>query len=259
MGTRRRIATLALLLTAAGALAGLARAEIVQSGNVRVNFHAGFAPKSLPRERPAPISVEVDGQISTTDGSNPPPLRELLVELNRAGKLETRGLPVCPTPLLQSTSSTAALEHCRRALVGKGTFQALLPLANQLLVNGRALVFNSSVHGAPGMAIHIYISAPVRLTLIIPIQISHQEGQFGTVLKTKVPLLAGGAASVTELKLKIGRRYTVHGERRSYLSAACSAPAGYPGAVFAFARGTFGFGGGREMHTVLSRDCQVRK
>ncbi|HVX32426.1 MAG TPA: hypothetical protein VHA80_04725 [Solirubrobacterales bacterium] len=255
----RRLVTLALLLAAAGALAAGARAEVVQSGDVRVSFHAGFAPTALPRERPAPITVDFEGRISTTDGSHPPALRRLRIELNSAGQVETRGLPSCRTASLQATSSALALERCRPALVGKGTFVAQLPVERQLLVGGRALVFNGTVGGRPGMLIHIYVSDPVRLTLVIPIRISHRGGRFGTVLTTTVPRLAGGSASIVSLKLKIGRRFDVDGERRSYLSAACAAPAGFPGAVFTFARSSFSFSDGRNMHTVLSRSCQVRK
>jgi hypothetical protein len=258
MGTRRRLFTLALLLIAVGALAAIAHADVVQSGNVRVKFHADFTPKALPRERPAPISVEVEGRISTTDGSNPPALQRMRVELNSAGQVETEGLPRCRTASLQSTSSAAALERCRRAVVGKGTFVALLPVAGRLLVRGRALVFNGMVDGAPGMLIHIYISKLVHLTLVIPIRITRRQGQFGTALTTKVPKLAGGAASIVELRLRIGRRFSVDGEQRSYLNAACAAPAGFPGIAFPFARGTFSFSGGRNMHSVLTSNCTVR-
>jgi hypothetical protein len=259
MGTRRRIVTLVLLLTIAGALATVARAEVIQSGNVRVNFQAGFSPKALPRERPAPISIAFEGRISTTDGTHPPALRQMLIELNSAGQIETKGLPQCRTSMLQSTSSDLALERCRPALVGQGTFVAQLPVGQELMVGGRALVFNGIVDGRPGMLIHIYVSDPIRLTLVIPIQISRREGRFGTVLTTNVPKLAGGSASIVQLRLKIGRRFNFGSERRSYLSAACAAPSGFPGAVFPFARSRFSFSDGRTMHTVLNRSCRVRK
>jgi hypothetical protein len=259
MGSRRRIVTLGLLLILVGALAAVAHAETIQSGGLRVSFDAGFTPKALPRERPAPISVDFEGRISTTDGTQPPALNQLRVELNSAGEIETRGLAQCPTASLQSTSSDQALRRCHAALVGKGTFVAQLPIERQLLVGGRALVFNGTVGGRPGMLIHIYVSNPIQLTLVIPIQIDHREGKFGTVLTTTVPRLAGGSASIVQLRLKVGRRYTVDGERRSYLSAACAAPSGFPGAVFAFARSSFSFSDGHTMHSVLSRSCQVRK
>jgi hypothetical protein len=260
MGIRRRIATLVLLLAATGALAAVARAEVIQSGDVRVNFDADFSPRTLPREAPAPITVEVGGKISTTDGSHPPPLRQLRVELNSAGRIETRGLPACAAASLQSTSSELALKLCRPALVGAGTFEAQLQFSGApILVNGRALVFNGLVHGHAGMLIHIYIASPVRVTLVIPLAITRRGGQFATVLTTNVPPLAGGFGSITQMQLKIGRRYSYRGTRRSFLSAACAAPAGFPGAVFPFARGTFTFTGGRTLHTVLTRNCKVRK
>lgn len=256
---RRRLATVALLLIAAATLAAVAGANVVQSDNVRVTFHANFTPHALPRERPAPISVEVDGKISTTDGTQPPPLQRLRVELSSSGRIETRGLPACRASALQSTSSEQALANCGPAQVGRGKFQAELQLSGRpILVDGRALAFNGVVAGRAGMFIHIYISRPVKVTLVIPLKISRGTGRFGTVLTTRVPKLAGGFGSITELQLKIGRRYSYRGERRSYLSAACAAPEGFPGATFTFARGIFSFQGHRPLSAFLSRSCQVR-
>lgn len=257
---RRRLATIALLLLATGALAAAATAEVVQSGNVRVTFHAKFSPHVLPRERPAPISVEVDGQISTTDGSQPPPLQSLRVELlSSSAAIDTQGLPACRAAALQSTSSEQALKNCKAAQVGNGKFEAELRFSGKpILVDGRALVFNGVIGGRPGMFIHIYISQPIRVTLVIPLKISHGSGRFGTVLTTRVPPLAAGLGSITKLQLKIGRRYSYRGTPHSYLSAACAAPDGFPGATFTFAKGEFSFEGGRTMRTFLSRSCQVR-
>lgn len=259
MGTSRRIATLVLLLVALGAFGAVARAEVVQSGDVRVNFDARITPKALPRDRPAPITVEVSGKITTTDGSQPPALRRLQLGLNRAGQIDPTGLPTCSSGALQSTSSEAALEACRAAQVGTGTFEAqLLLTAKPIPVTGRALVFNSLVGGRPGMLIHIYIDQPVRLTLVIPLKISRGTGQFATVLTTNVPRLAGGSGSITELALKIGRTFGYHGTPHSYISAACDAPPGFPGGSFPLARAGFDFVGGRTVHALLTRSCKVR-
>ncbi|HEY0280608.1 MAG TPA: hypothetical protein VGC32_20270 [Solirubrobacterales bacterium] len=261
MGTRRRLATVALLVFAAAAFATGAHAEVIQSGDVRVNFLARFMPTTLPRETPAPITVEVGGKISTTDDGTPPPaLRSLRVELNSAGRIDAAGLPSCPASLLQSTESKGAIARCGPAEVGDGTFQALLRFGGTpLLVKGEALVFNSTIGGRPGMLVHIYIAAPARVTLVIPLKIDHQPGKFGTVLTASIPTLIGGLGSVTELRLRIGRRFEYRGARRSYLSAACAAPPGFPGGPFSFARGVFGFEGRLTMHLTLTRNCQVRK
>src|SRR3954453_21884962 len=119
MGPRRRIVTLAVLLAVVGALAAVAHAETIQSGDVRVSFQADFTPKALPREQPAPISVDFEGRISTTDETHPPALTTLRIELNSAGQVDTRGLAQCRTSALQATSSELALARCRPALVGK--------------------------------------------------------------------------------------------------------------------------------------------
>jgi hypothetical protein len=259
MGMRRRLATLALTLVAACALTAAAAAEVVQSGTVRVTFHADFTPHDLPRNQAAPITVAVEGKISATDGSQPPPLSKLLIELNGAGKIDPVGLPTCNASSLQTTSSEEALERCRPARVGSGSFEAELTFNGKpIVVDGRSLVFNGLVGGRPGMLIHIYIERPVRLTLVIPIKISPGEGKFGTVLTTNVPKLAGGFGSITELSLRIGRKFTYKGARHSYLSAACAAPPGFTGGPFTFARGFFTFDGGRTLHTTLTRTCQVR-
>ncbi|HEX2707878.1 MAG TPA: hypothetical protein VHM66_07725 [Solirubrobacterales bacterium] len=98
--------------------AGVARGELSQKGERRISFDGGFTPRSLPRDRPAPVTVSIEGSIGTTDGTHPPALRRLEIALNRNGRLSTRGLPACTSPLLQSTSTEAALERCRPALVG---------------------------------------------------------------------------------------------------------------------------------------------
>jgi hypothetical protein len=259
MGTRRRLATLALMLALACGVAAVAQAEVVQSGKLRVAFSADFAPKKLPRTTPAPITVEVEGRVSTADGSHPPPMRSLRIELNKAGRIDPEGVPLCSAPALQSTSTEAARESCGRAQVGTGSFQAQLEIGGRPIdVNGRSLVFNGRVDGRPGLLIHIYIANPVRLALVIPLKITRGEGEFGTVLTAKVPELAGGFGSITQLALKIGRTVGAGPGSHGYLSAACAAPEGFPGATFTFARARFAFAGGYKLHAALVRSCEVR-
>lgn len=242
------------------AAASVAVAELSQSGNLRISFDGGFSPQALPRDRAVPVTVHVEGRISTTDGSHPPPVKRLEIELNRSGRIDSRGLPRCSGPALQSTSSEAALERCRDALVGRGNFRADLEFGGEPLpASGPILAFNSQLHGRPALLLHLFISAPARLTFILPLTISHQaRGQFGTVLSARVPKLAGGLGSVTQISLDIGRTWNFEGRRHGYISAACAAPAGFPGAIFPFARASFVFAGARTLDTTLTRDCRVR-
>lgn len=254
---------LALIALAASAPAKVREFEIIQQGNLRVKFGAEFTPSTLPRKRLAPISVEVAGAITTTDGSHPPPLRRLEVELNRHGRISAKGLPTCTASTLQSTTTKQALARCGDARVGSGSFRAQLALggSKDVLAPGKITIFNSRHQGKPALLIHLFIGVPVRLTMIVPITIGHKvEGEYGTVLRARIPKLGGGLGSVTEIDLRLGRRYTFAGQRRSYLAAACSAPAELEGGPFRFLRGRFRFEAHRKIEPPpVIKYCRVRR
>lgn len=237
--------------------------EIRQVGNLRVKLGAEYTPHTLPRLQPAPISVEVAGAISTTDGSHPPALRRLELSVNRNGRISTAGLPICTSAQLQSTTTEQALARCRGARVGRGNFRAQLAFGGEgdIPATGHIVAFNSRLKGKPALLLHLFIGVPVRVTMIIPIAIGHRrERQFGTVLRAQIPKLGGGLGSVTEIDLKLGRRYSFNGKRRSYLSAACGAPKGLPGAVFELLRGSFHFEGHPEVsNEPVIKDCTVAR
>ena len=253
---------IAVFLIVAGLLgANMARAELSQVGNVRISFSGNFAPHALPRDHLAPVTIDVKGSIGTTDGTHPPAVRRIEIAINRHGLLSTEGLPACSAPLLQSTSTETALERCRPALVGRGSFGAEVELSGNgpVFATGKTLAFYGRSNGQRAMLLHLYITTPVRATFVLPLTISQRGNElFGTVLSAKIPSLAGGLGSVTKIDLTIGRSYTYHGQRRSFISASCPAPAGFPGAVFSLARGIFYFADGKKIQTTLSRDCRVR-
>lgn len=257
---RRRLAIAAVLAVLAALGAGVARGELAQRRNVRISFAGDFAPRSLPREKLAPVTVSVEGSVATTDGSHPPPLRRLEIALNRNGRLYTRGLPACTSGLLQSTSTELALDRCRPALVGRGRFAADVQFdPSAVPVRGAILAFFARRAGKPQLLLHLYGTVPVQATFVLGLDISRrQRGQFGTVLSTRLPRLAGGLGSITEIELKIGRQFSHRGVRRSFVSASCGAPAGFDGAVFSFARASFRFAGIAAIRTTLVRNCKVR-
>jgi hypothetical protein len=63
---------------------------------------------------------------------------------------------------------------------------------------------------------------------------------------------------VTGLSMSLGKEFSSHGRRRSYVSAGCPAPKSFSGAVFPFARATLEFAGGRHVSEVLTRSCSAR-
>jgi len=247
---------------AALALSGvtIAQGAIKRGDGIQIRFDADFAPHSLPRERAMPVTVSIEGKISTTDGTHPPPLEFFEVELNRNGRLSTAGLPVCRAAELQSTSSEAALSRCRGALVGRGRFAADLPAGEAAIpTRGRILAFNARRQGRPALLLHLYGTVPIQGTFVLPLAIQHQaKGPFGTLLATRLPRLAGGVGAITDIELELGREYTYRGVRRGYLSASCAAPPGFSLVPFAFARGNFRFADGRSLDISLGGECRVR-
>jgi hypothetical protein len=257
----RRLAISAVLLLAALIAAAAAHGELSQKGNLRVSFDSQVAPRVLPRDRPAPISVSLDGKVGTVDGTAPPALREISVAVNRAGLVFVKGLPRCKAAELQQTDTEAALAACRGALVGHGSFAAHVDFPGELQIpaHGTVLAFNSGSSKHPEMVLHLYGSNPVRATFVLPFKISHRsQGKFGNVFSTRIPKIASNLGYVTDLNLTLGRKYRYAGKRRSFLSASCAAPAGFTGAVFELAKATFTFSDNRQLTTGVARDCRVR-
>jgi hypothetical protein len=258
---RRRLSIFVLTALLALSATAIAWASVVKDGKVLVHFDAGFSPHALPRQTPAPIQVTIEGAVSTSDGSHPPSLKWLEIELNRNGRLYTRGLPACSPSLLQSTSTSEAKHRCGNALVGHGSFKADIALGTNkpVTATGEIIAFNGRRAGKPALLLHFFGGVPIRFTLVVPLLIAHRaDGEFGTVLRTRIPKLANGFGSITQIDLSLGRRWTFAGERRSYLSAACQAPAGFTEVPFTFARARFRFEGHPEVRSSLLKTCRVR-
>lgn len=262
---RGRFATLALALlavpfAAAALLAPLAQAELAERGDLFVRFRGGLAPTALPRDSLAPISVRVAGTVKTLSGERPPALRGISIELNRGGVINSWGLPVCRMSDLISTPDSQALQRCGDALVGDGSYLANTAFPEQLAFpsSGHILAFNAVVGGRPAILAHIYGTEPVAMTRIITFRIRHRTGAYGTVISGALPPTLNRYGYVRRIDLRLHRNYVYRGQRRSYLSAACPAPSGFPGAVFPFARASMSFADGRTLSSTLTRSCKVR-
>ena len=254
------LALFALLAALAGC-AALAQAEIVQKGNLRIKVSGELSPRRLPRNGAAPIAVTVGGVISTTDETLPPQLKRIRIELNRHGRLETTGLPRCKVAQIQPASTARALRACRAALVGQGSFSVDVVLAGQdpYPTKGRLLVFNGVYKGKPALLGQIYSAHPFANSFVIPFVIaSKPRGRYGLSLTATLPRALTSWGHVTGLQMRLARRYSYRGHRRSLISAGCPAPKGFPGAVFTLSRTSFDFMGGKRLGSSLTRSCRVR-
>jgi hypothetical protein len=235
--------------------------EIAQKGTLRVAVSGKLRPRRLPRRGAAPIAVSVGGRITTTDRSLPPQLKKLRIELNRNGRLDYRGLPICEYRRIQPGSSSRALSACRPALVGKGSFTANITLAGQepYPTKGKLLVFNGKRGGKPVLYGHIYSAKPFATSFVIVFRVQRLgKGTYGTALNAPLPKAMDAWGRLTGLHMTLSRRYSHRGRRHSFISAGCPAPKGFPGADFPLARTSFSFTGGKKLTSTLTSTCKAR-
>jgi hypothetical protein len=240
--------------------ASLAHAELTARGDLFVKFSGGIAPNALPRDSRAPISVSVAGTVRTLSGARPPALRRVSIAINRGGRLDATGLPVCRRSEIEPSTSREALARCGPALVGGGSYDAdvAFPEQSAFPSHGRILAFNAIVGGKRAILAHVYGRKPVPITRIIVFHIRESSGTYGTVLTGFLPAELNRWGYLNRISLSLHRNFTYRGRARSYLSAACEAPAGFPGATFPFARASMGFADGRTLSSTLTRSCKVR-
>jgi hypothetical protein len=254
-----RVSMAIAAIVAVGACAVSSQAEIVQKGTVRVKFNGKLTPRALPRDGTRPVKVSIGGRVKTTDGSTPPPLRRIELEINRHGRFEFGGLPTCKLEQIQPSTTQKALKECRKAKVGEGLFFANVGIPGQspFPSRGKLIAFNGTYHGRPVMFAHVYGREPVPTSYTLPFVIHKTRGQFSTTLSVSLPHVTGKAGFITGIQLNLHRTYSYHGQHRSYLSAGCPAPKGVNVAPFKLARATFVFAR-RKVSSVLTRSCRAR-
>ncbi len=240
-------------------IAPLAHAELTERGDLFVRFKGGIAPRALPRTELAPIAVSVAGTVKSLSGERPPALRRIRIELNRGGVLDPTGLPLCRYGQLVAASVKQVLAECGDALVGEGSYHAktAFPEQETFPSAGNMLAFNAIYEGHSAILAHIYGHEPVPISRIIVFRIRRSGGTFGTILTGTLPDAVNHYGYVAGISLRLFRRFDVDGQQRSYLSAACAAPSGFPSAVFPFARASMSFADGRTLSSTLTRSCRV--
>jgi DNA-binding beta-propeller fold protein YncE len=236
--------------------------ETQQVGSMLLDVSAQLFPKKLPRDRLAPIAVSIGWKISSTDGSEPPKLKTIEIEINRNGVLDAAGLPACPYEKIQPASTSRALANCRASLVGTGSFSALVGLEGQerYVAKGRMLVFNGLEKGKPVLYGQLYSGFPFANSFVIPFKISKDKsGAYGTSLQATLPANLRAWGNLTEVEMRLSRKYSHRGKRRSFLSASCPTPKGVGLALFRLARTSFSFTGGIDVSSTLTEQCNARR
>jgi hypothetical protein len=237
---------LTCLAIAFGLIAASADGALIKLGTLVLTADGGFTPRTLPRHSFAPISFEGHANVRETDGSIPPPLRQVVVEFDRDGRLSTVGLPVCDPAQLQEATPEEARARCRGAIVGTGHIGALIAREGGAPydVSAPLTLFNGPREGGhPTVVLHTRTTVPGTQNFAIVIPIERRSGRYRYRATVDVPPISAGRGSLVHIDVEIGRRYRFRGANRSYVSARCSDNVLSTRGRFTFADGTLIDGG----------------
>src|SRR5262245_53811853 len=231
-------AAVAVVAVGALALASTSQAVRVLKGNLVVAFEGTISPSKLPRTGAAPVGVQMGGKIKTTDHTAPPKLEKIVLEINRHGKLQTKGLATCSLGKLRSISSQGAKRACGSALIGSGsvTSRVSLPGQGAFASIGKLQAFNGVHKGHQAIYAQVASGAPLPLTYVIVFDVKKRSGEFATQLTGIMPPIASEYGFISAFNLLLRRQYSFHGEKLSYASAGCPAPSGFNQINFPFAK-----------------------
>ncbi len=252
-----RLLAVAALLIALGS--GLAMGERSRKGDLIIALNGEISPLALPRERPAPIAIHLEGGLREVGGGLLPRVTRIELGLPAQGVLSTRGLPTCSQRRLRDAKPPEALAACREALIGRGRLGAQIRVPHQepFTISARMLAFNGRQGGRRLVILHGYAANPPTV-VVLPFHLSRQPGRFGLVLTANLPRSLGPWPRFADFEMTLGRRWSYRGTPRSYLSASCPIPRRNTAGFFSLARMSLTIADGRRISTGIARSCRAR-
>lgn len=253
---RKTVLRMLLVVAVVAIGAGAAQAITLRIGNIIITGDGGFTPTKLPKRENAPIRLYGHAKFSTADGTRPSPLRQLTIEYDKHGAVETRGLQKCTKAKLVATTTAAARRNCAGAIVGTGFGTALVELPEQrgIKASSPLTLFNGpKVHGNPSVLGHAHLDYPAPTTYVILIEIEKiSNGRYGFRTVADFPRIANDYGSPLSGRLSIGKTWKYKGETLSFANAHCADGRLQAKAEFSFKDGSFVAG-------TVFKPCQVRK
>lgn len=259
VGKKKGLLALALCLMLA--MAAAASGEVAETPWGKVLSHGSIAPVKLPRTELAPVGVQLGAKIKSTNGEQPPRLSKIILEINKHGEIESKGLATCSLGKLRNSSAARAKKVCGDAEVGHGnvTSRVALPGQEPFSSNGPLLAFNGHYKGKPAIFAHVTSKGTLSITYVIIFIVKKiHSHEYGTALVANVPAIASGSGYISAFDLSLKRRYHVHGQRRSYVSASCHLPNEVPIGSFNMARSTYIFEDGSKATSAQNKTCRAR-
>jgi hypothetical protein len=224
---KRLISVLALAAVVALGVAGVASAvklnsTTVRAGNLQVTFGGGIHQGALPKHKFAPLDHTIFGTIKTTDGTHPSAFRELVIDVDKDVKINTKGYPVCKAGQLTARDTKSAKRVCGKTIIGEGkaTAEIAFPEQASIKVLTPLLAFNGGESGGKvTLLIHTYITVPAPAAIVTTVTI--QRKGTGVHAIAKIPVIAGGSGSALNFRFTLGKTYRYQQKKVGYFEARC--------------------------------------
>ncbi|MEX2106955.1 MAG: hypothetical protein WD810_08665 [Solirubrobacterales bacterium] len=247
----------ATAIAASVAIAGPLGAGVTTPNGNTQSVGSLITPKKLSKTTFTPAALEVTTKLTTSASSGVPnPTVRVVVDFDKNAKIFTKGIPTCDPAKVQSVSTEIAEQQCGKAKIGSGKATALLPVGTQVFTaNQTVTAFNGVPEGGkPVIILHTYGTTPIQTTLVLVGAVTNfnKEG-YGPRLDLEVPKIAGGAGALTGFQVKVDRKWTYKGQKRSFISAKC------PNSKKLKARGQFIFIDGESSTPTSVQTCKPKK
>ena len=219
------IGVTAVLASAAVAMAA-EKPVTVKAGNLVFTADGGVTPKALPKSSQVPIALNVKGKIATADGTHPPALVEAVVDTDKNGTIDARGVPTCKQGQLEARTTAEAEKVCKSAIVGTGTtdVEVSFPESKPLPISSKLLALNGGTKGGKTtIFIHAYLTQPIPAAIVTTVKVAKRiSGPYGLRSIATIPRIAGGDGSVTDFSLTFPKKlFPYKGKKHGYLLAKC--------------------------------------
>jgi hypothetical protein len=222
-------------LFALASVAVIAAAAIANAASSNTNVASvKVKPSTLSKTKFKPVK-KVTFEVSTVKNGDPgspqhptmfpSPATETDVAFDKDFQFNSKGLATCAANKLNGATLQQARAACGKAIVGtgSGTACALNPTNGScaLVVPAQVLAFNAKPKsGNPGIV--FWTSNAVTGETTINGVIKKTSGKFSHRLNAKVPLLGGGAGSITDFKVNVTRKFIFKSEKVGFIEVKCS-------------------------------------
>ena len=222
---RNRIKALAIAaaaVTAMAALVGSASGITIKTGRPRSDLRRQLLAEGLPEEGQVGADPETRGldresrrrrtprrsrpsrSTSTRPVNSSPRACRPANRASSRARSPRRRKPPAATPWSAPARSPPSIQFPEQAPFG---------------ASGPLLIFNASKGNKQALLLHVYAKVPAPTTFVVPVTIKKTGGKYGTNAFIKVPLITSGQGSVTSFKAKIGKKWSVKGQKESLLNA----------------------------------------